>query len=193
MSVAIEKWSAATASARLRQRRMWRSVFLAFVFLIAATIIGDHLRARQLFLDDWDRYDGRSFRLINLIDCRSIVVADKNQIIVTLGGIKPFSDPLPPGLLAAASRGLIGTNIILHLQDTRTRDENYRLFADAILPDGQPLSARFAEEGICLADRKSSSAFLPAIERAEAAARRKGVGMWAEDAPDLMAPRATRH
>jgi endonuclease YncB( thermonuclease family) len=75
---------------------------------------------------------------------------------------------------------LAGKEITLDLGPTQTRDDRGRLLADALMEDGKPVSAELAAEGLALADRRSGSVFLAAIERAQSAARKRRVGMWGE-------------
>ena len=153
------------------------------VGVILLSILGDHLRAKNWLGDDWARFDGREVRFVRVIDGESIAVCEgssEDAVTVKLMGIRPFSGPLDKGLVERFDLELAGKAITLHLGPTRTRDENGRLVADAMTGDGKPVGAELVAEGLSLADRRSGSAFIAAIERAQTVARKKDVGMWKE-------------
>jgi hypothetical protein len=183
MGVSIVRWDAEVAEIRLRTRRRWRAAAGMAIGLILVSIIGDHLRAKNSFANDWARFDGREVQFVRVIDGESILVREgisDDLVTVKLLGIKSFGGPLEKGLADGADSQLAGQTIVLHLGPTRSRDESGRLLADGLLEDGDPVSARMVLMGVALADRSSSSAFLGAVERAQTQARRRGVGMWAK-------------
>jgi endonuclease YncB( thermonuclease family) len=183
MGVSIIKWDAEMAANRLRSRSRWRIAGAIAIGVFLLSILGDHLRAKNSSGDDWARFDGRQVRFVRVIDGESIAVCEESSedvITVKLLGIRPFDAPLDKGLVERVDSELAGREITLHLGPTQTRDDRRRLLADALMEDGKSVSGELAAEGLALADRRSSSAFVTAVERAQAQARKRKVGMWAE-------------
>jgi len=183
MGVSIEKWDAATAAYSLRNRRRLRIAAIVIAGILVLSVLGDHLRGQNPFGDDWNSFDGRKFQVVEVIDGQSITVRSplsEEVNTLRLPGIKSFARPWDKNRFDELDAEFAGRIVTLHLGTTKTRDDNGRLLADAVLDDGKSLAAEFAGEGLSLVDRGSSSMFLSSIERAEAQARRKGLGMWAD-------------
>jgi endonuclease YncB( thermonuclease family) len=183
MGVSIIKWDAETAANRLRIRSRWRIAGAIAIGIFLLSILGDHLRAKNSFTDDWAQFDGRQVRFVRVIDGESIAVSEESSediISVKLLGIRPFDSPLDKGLVERVDSELAGKEMTLHLGPTQTRDDRGRLLADALTEDGKPVCAELVVEGLSLADRHSNSAFLAAIERAQTQARKRKAGMWAQ-------------
>ncbi len=183
MGVSIDKWDAETAAKWLRYRRRLRVAAVIIIALVLLSILTDHLGANNFFRDDWARFDGRQVGFVRVIDGESIAVSEESSedvVTVKLLGVRPFDSPLDERLIERVDSELSGQGITLHLGPTQTRDDRGRLLADALMEDGKPLSGELAAEGLALADRRSNSAFLAAIERAQTQARKRKVGMWAE-------------
>jgi hypothetical protein len=183
MGVSVVKWDAETAANRLRRRSRWRLAGAVAIGFFLFSILGDHLRAKNSLGDDWARFDGRQVRFVRVIDGESVAVCEESSediVTVKLLGTRPFDAPLDKGLVERVDSELAGKEITLDLGPTQTRDDRGRLLADALMEDGKPVSAELAAEGLALADRRSGSVFLAAIERAQSAARKRRVGMWGE-------------
>jgi hypothetical protein len=183
MGVAIVRWDAETAASQLRNRRRVRIAWGIAIGIVIVLTLVDHFLSRNYFGDDWARFDGREFRFVRLIDGDSMAVCEPSSgeiIDVKLMGIRPFHAPLEKRMVDVADAQLVGKMIVLHLGLTRTRDERGRLVADAMTEDGKPISALLATQGLALADRRSSSAFVGEAVRGQSQARKKRVGMWGE-------------
>ena len=55
--------------------------------IILLSILGDHLRAKNRFGDDWARFDGRQVRFVRVIDGESIAVCEGASEDVIAGEI----------------------------------------------------------------------------------------------------------
>jgi endonuclease YncB( thermonuclease family) len=181
MNAAIVKWDAETAAKRLTMRRRVRFAAGVGIGVLLLSVLADHLRAKNSFGDDWARFDGRRVRIVGLVDGDSMDVCEAGSmetVRVKLLGVRPFRSGLSAGVRESTEEELAGKEVVLHLAIGEARDALGSLRADAMMENGKEVSVVLAGEGAALADRESKTAFLSEVERAQAVARRKRLGMW---------------
>jgi endonuclease YncB( thermonuclease family) len=179
MTAVITNWDQTHAQTRLRARRKLRLIIWLLVLAITSSIIIDHLRTHG---DDWLRFNGHRVQFVKAVDGQSIAITDNpdgDVTIVALRGIRsagPEWDSKSADKLEAL---LAGTTITLSLKSTDPRDPTDRLVADVFTQEHLLVSAELAGEGLTLADRNSDSDFSSPIKQAQAKARKRHLGLWA--------------
>jgi endonuclease YncB( thermonuclease family) len=178
----LQKWDEQTAASSLKKRRYWRIAGIVLVAALVASIAADHLRPQNRHGDDWLRFDGHRVPFVKAVDGQSIAITDDpadEVTVVSLRGIKSAGPSWDQKSAEALDALLAGKGITLHLKPTTPRDEQGRLLADVFL-DRDLLSARLVEEGLVLTDRTGDSDFISEIRQAQAKAKRRRAGLWAE-------------
>jgi endonuclease YncB( thermonuclease family) len=125
--------------------------------------------------DDWSRYDHRTLRVTGVIGGDSLRIQPASG--------KPDTVKLPDidGLDSAKiwlSANAVGRDVTLLLQLPQTRDASGQLRTFVFL-DGQNLSVELVKAGLAYADRREKTEMDGLIDAAEAEARKKKRGVWA--------------
>jgi endonuclease YncB( thermonuclease family) len=152
---------------RLRRRLVGSAIF---ALLIASVVM-----ARSG--DDWAIYDHHSFHVIEAESGDSVRISTENGSIesVKLLGI----DALDARSKEWLTHRALGANVTLLLQSPQTRDSSGRLLAFVFI-DHSDLSVELTKAGWAFADRRGKTAMDGLIQPAEAEARKKKLGMWAD-------------
>ncbi|MGB7156520.1 MAG: thermonuclease family protein [Tepidisphaeraceae bacterium] len=174
----------------LRRRLRYRRIVFALLALLALSVF----ISRSSFFgrpsgDDWAIYDRQRFVVTHVIDGDTIDVAARSGSTPTrirlLGVDAPEmrNDNGHPEYWAdAAKRYAVarGENkpVTLKLEPTQTRDRYGRLLAYVYLSDAESLNLALIRDGQAYADRRFRHTMKAQFEQAEAAARKKELGLW---------------
>lgn len=181
----------------MRRRRIVRRTLAVAIVLLAGLSILDHIFHPA---NDWQRFDGRSFKVVGVQDSATILIATgaASPLPVRLAGIIPVQPPTPGDTAdgttdwsAAAEKKLgelaTGKTMTLRLDPTVTRDSAGRLMA-WVYPgagttiDIQSLGEALAAAGLAFADSASDSLYEIRIDHQESEARRQSLGLWSQTA-----------
>jgi len=180
----------------MRRRRFVRqTVFVAFALLAALSIL-DHILHPA---NDWQKFDGRSFKVVGVQDDATILIDAGGAMPqpVCLAGIVPVNPPAPPEARnaetdwsIAATRKLgdlsIGRTMTLRLDLTITRDATGRLLAwvypGAAATEIQSLNESLVAAGLAFADAECDSLNEIRVAHQESEARRQSAGLWSASA-----------
>ncbi|MFP4143985.1 MAG: thermonuclease family protein [Phycisphaeraceae bacterium] len=179
------------------RRRQTRRLLIALVVL--AGLLGSFFLGRESAEPgaaprpgDWDRYHGRSFEVVRVIDGDTLDVAapdgDDPHTRIRLWGVDTpekalFGDPAEPFADEATEltrRLTLGREVTLRLEEDRLRGHYGRLLAHVELPDGTLLGRRLVAAGLAESDERWKHSHLEAFEQVEARVRKENRGIWAE-------------
>lgn len=178
------------AFARVRRRWPWIGLLVAIGLLIAADQRG-WLLVRDA--DDFGAYHGRTARVTHVVDGDTIDIAIADRLNSTettrvrLWGVDcpelaHFDQPEQP--LAREAKALAcdmveGKDVRLFLEPQRVRDAYGRVLAHVERLDGRSLNEALLETGLARADDRWAHLRLTRYAQVELAAKRAGVGVWA--------------
>lgn len=141
---------------------------------------------------DWQRYEGRWFRVVSVIDGDTIRVdcpdGDDSTTRVRLWGIdcpetaKPgrAAQPYANEATDLVRRLCLGREICLRLEPHEIRDKFGRLLAYVDLPDQIMLNEQILLAGLARADDRFSHRYMDWFGHLEERARRERVGIWGD-------------
>ncbi|MBI1335336.1 MAG: hypothetical protein GC164_00060 [Phycisphaera sp.] len=183
---------------RQRNHRRW-SLWLSATVVVAVLAILDRRGAFLYDGGDTHRYDGRSLRVVRVIDGDTLVVdapdADRRDTHVRLWGIDTPETAKPDRNLPTEPYADDATDmtrslcehqtVTLHLEASRIRDKFDRLLAHVELPDHTALAEHLLAAGLARADDRWPHRDLERFALIEQQAKMDGSGLWATDpAPD---------
>jgi len=161
----------------LRTRRNQRLIVFAIFAVIAASVVLTHAGVFGRCGDDWAKYDHQTFRVIGAEsgDSLRISTASGSTELVRLRGVASPD--------AGAQRWLndrtAGRDATLLLESPQTRDASGSLLA-FVFVDHADLSVDLVSAGLIFADRREKTVMDGLIDPAEAAARKKKLGLWSD-------------
>lgn len=174
-----------------RSRRRLGSVIA--VTVVALLLILADRRGLLLYPgDDLQRYDGRAFLVVRVVDGDTLMVdqpdGQEPYTRVRLWGIdtpelQRRDPPKPAEAYAEEARDLArrlaeGKTVRLILEPHRLRGSHGRLLAHVQLPDGSWLNEHLLETGLARADGRWSHRHTQRYELLADRARESGVGLW---------------
>ena len=178
---------------RLRRgRRRWRWASLALLLLLVGTILVSHWRGPEVVVgSDWDEFDKKPFPVDRVVDGDTvrIDVGGGRSESVRLVGIDapevhggPGGGPAHYGAEARdyLKKRLDGQSVVVRLQETVSRDKYGRLLAYLYLGDREDVNLTLVRTGHAYADRRFRHALESQFTQAEAEARKKKAGLWAD-------------
>ena len=139
---------------------------------------------------DWATFDKQVLRVDRVVDgdtVRVLTPAGESESVRLIGVDAPEMRPReggPPAHYAERATDwlrnrLDGERVTLRLPETRTRDRYGRLLAYVYLDDSEDVGESLVAGGYAYADRRFAHDLRRHYERAEAAARGKKRGLWA--------------
>lgn len=146
---------------------------------------------------DATRYDGRTFRVVAVIDGDTLDLDAKDgrhaTTRVRLWGINTpeharADRPAQHGADAATQRATalaFGQSVTVRLESHRLRGRYGRLLAYVILPDGTVLNERLLSEGLAQADDRWPHRDMDRYDQLEDQAQREKRGLWFEPPPGI--------
>jgi len=179
-----------------RRRPLWAVLVPALV--VAGLLLRRH-NASPVAGDDMDRYHGRTFRVVRVVDGDTLdletpdVNRDHTRVRLWGGDTPEVSasgrDAMFYGREAFefARASLSGRDVTLLLIRGKTRDRYGRLLAYLRLPgDEQTFNERLVEEGYAYADGRFDHPYKERFLKTEHKARKQRRGLWASVRPDQM-------
>jgi endonuclease YncB( thermonuclease family) len=183
-------------------RRRW-AVSLMVVGALAALSWADH---RGFFLydgGDWSAYQGRSFRVVRVLDGDTIEIdrpdGDHAATRVRLWGVDApevahhpgagagagatVSEPMGNESAAFVRRECEGKMVGLELVENHPRDAYHRLLAYVVLADGSVLNERLLAAGLARDEKRFPHQQLERYELLQQQARFDKIGLWAGGRP----------
>ena len=173
------------------------------VAVAAALVQADRLGLfGQARVGDFQKYDGKTFRVVHVVDGDTLDVAVRDGILGTpftrirLWGVdtpetvRPDTPPQHFGPQASAfvKSAALDANVRLELDPSRTRDKYDRLLAYVYLPDGRMLNSVLVREGCGYADPRFSHKHKAEFKRLQRQAMKARRGLWKDvrrqDLPD---------
>jgi len=196
-----------TGARRKKQKAMYatsrraRLALLAIFLLLAALVVTlDRVYVSQRTTEaldhanspasDMQRYNGRTFKVINVVDGDTLDVDfpddGKEYTRVRLWGVdtpethNPRTGPMYFGREASdfAKSLALGKEVTLYLDPNRTRGYYGRLLAYVQLPDRRYLNEVLLSEGFAYADLRFKHEFYQKYKQLESAARSQKKGLW---------------
>lgn len=177
-------------------RRRLRLLVAAVVASLAAVLfVGLDRRGGEVARGgDWDRYDGKSFRVTRVVDGDTLDVdvpdGKRATTRIRLWGIdtpelaradrKQPEEPLASEAAALARELCLEQEVVLRLDPHDTRDRYDRLLATIELPDGTLLNERLLLAGLARYEERYAHQWMERFSQAEQQARDRRVGLWAE-------------
>lgn len=142
------------------------------------------------------RYDGRAFRVREVIDGQTLEVVDPDRprqvLRVRLWGVGappllPFArsdsvhsaEPWPQRAVELIERLAQGQMVRLRLEPQRVWDDQDRLLAFVELPDGSLLNERLLAEGLARLEDRWEHHHQERFRLLQMQAQREGLGVWA--------------
>lgn len=182
----------------LRQRRRRVAVTLVAVALLAGLIVADRSGWLLYAGDEVGEYDGRTFRVVRVIDGDTLDVAVPDGASPTtrirLWGIDTPERARPNEGLAAqpfaeeatemARRLAEGRDVLLMLEPHRVRGEYGRVLAYVTLPDGSMLNELLLLAGMARADNRWAHRHARRFELLQLQAQRQRLGVWSDGGGD---------
>lgn len=147
---------------------------------------------------DFERYHEKSFTVINIVDGDTLDIdvpdGNNNYTRIRLWGIdtpetkNPKTGTMYFGVEAAefAAKLALRKDVIIYLEEHRTRDKYDRLLAYIQLSDGSILNEVLLTEGFAYADLRFRHSFYHKYGQLEALARGQKKGLWLNVTPDKM-------
>jgi micrococcal nuclease len=172
------------------RRRRSRWLWFVGLLLLASLILADQRGWLLHKGADLQRYDGRTFAVVAVIDGDTLDIAAPDGASrttrVRLWGIDTPElsrnrEPAEPWSEEARqyAEGLaLGRNVTLSLEAHRPREKYGRLLAFVTLPDGSVLNERLLLEGLTPADDRWPHRDVERYARLEEQAKRERVGLW---------------
>ena len=176
---------------RLRRgRRRWRWASLALLLILVGTMLVSHWRGPEVVIgSDWDMYDKRPFPVERVVDGDTVrldVGRGRTESVRLIGIDAPEihgpDGPAHYGPESAAylTKRLAGQRVVVRLQETASRDKYGRLLAYLYLGDREDVNLTLVRTGNAYADRRFGHALQGQFTQAEAEARKKKLGLWAD-------------
>jgi endonuclease YncB( thermonuclease family) len=161
----------------LRTRRIRRWIALMVFTLIAVSVALTYAGTFGRCGDDWAKYDRQTFRVTRVTsgDLIQISVANGSLETVRLLGV---ASPTA-GAQQWLSDRIAGRDVTLLLQSPQTRDASGSLLAFVFIGHAD-LSVDLTAAGLIFADRRERTVMDGLIDPAEATARKKKLGVWAD-------------
>ena len=187
--------TAPTVEQFLFRRRVGRAVVLAAIAAALAVLVWAD-RHGYLLHDgsDWQRYEGRSFTVVRVIDGDTIEIdlpdGPSPATQVRLWGIDVSEKADVPGnrsagAVADAAAAFVrqrcrGRAVRLRLEAHRLREHDGRLLAYVELPDGSLLNEQLLAHGLARADERFDHRLRERFAMIEYQARHDRIGLWTE-------------
>ena len=176
---------------RLRRgRRRWRWVSLALLLSLVGTMLVSHWRGPEVVIgSDWDEFDKRPFPVERVVDGDTVrldVGRGRTEAVRLIGIDAPETHgpdgPAHHGPESAAylTKRLAGQTVVVRLQETASRDKYGRLLAYLYLGDREDVNLTLVRTGHAYADRRFGHGLDSQFIQAEAEARKKKLGLWAD-------------
>ncbi|MEM6853667.1 MAG: thermonuclease family protein [Planctomycetota bacterium] len=168
---------------------------LAVIVGLVAVFLADRWGLLVYAGADAARYDGRTFRVVAVVDGDTLDLdtPDDGQPTtrVRLWGINTPEKardgrPAQAGAAEASERAhalAFGQPVTVRLEPHRLRGKYGRLLVYVILPDGTVLNERLLSEGLARADDRWSHRDMDRYAQLERQAQREGRGLWFEPPP----------
>jgi micrococcal nuclease len=191
------------------QSRLQRNILLlsAFLLLSAAVWLDKNVihhnkpvvAEQKTSLGDWDKYNGKSFIVIKVVDGDTIDIniPDGNYAntrIRLLGVDTPETEKSPGGAMyygkeasEFTSKTVLGQKVIIVMDEkSKLRDKYHRLLAHIKLADGRILNQELITAGCAYADTRFPHSYYEKYIRLEEAARKDKKGLWEKVRQDQM-------
>lgn len=192
---------------RRRRRLRYAARKTAWAVIIVAVLAGLVI-ADRLGIFGWatppdkDKYDGKSFVVINVVDGDTLDIGTPDAVAgrpftrIRLWGVdtpevvKPETPPQHFGQQASefTKSTCAGQTVTLELEPLKTRDKYGRLLAYVILPSGEMLNSLLIERGFGYADTRFRHSRMSLFKRLQRQAKAAGEGLWKDvrnsDLPD---------
>lgn len=178
---------------RLRRgRRGWRWATAAVFVALIVTILISHWRGPEVVVgSDWDVFDKKPYPVERVVDGDTVridVGGGRSESVRLVGIDAPElhggkgGGPAHYGAEARdyLKQRLAGQSVVIRLQETVSRDKYGRLLAYLYLGDRENVNLTLVKTGNAYADRRFRHAFEPQFTQAEAEARKKNLGLWAD-------------
>ncbi len=180
----------------IRQRRKRYAVrrltpFTLLAIIISGLVFADHI---GLFgyadRPDMEKYDGRSFRVVNVVDGDTLYIDirdgkyDTTRVrlwgVDTPETVKPDTPPQHFGPEASEflNKLCLGKTVTLRLDPASTRDKYHRLLAYVVLDDGRMLNRVLLEQGYAYADPRYPHSLKKEFSELQKQAKAARVGLW---------------
>jgi micrococcal nuclease len=179
--------------AQRRLRYATRSIATAIA--LAAAVAGAVLADRAGLWSrpsgpDWDQYEGKSFRVINVVDGDTLDVdaidGTHAHTRIRLIGVDTPETKKPdtpvqhfgPQAAAFTKELTLGKDVTLRLERSRTRDKYERLLAYVYLPDETMLNSQLVAQGYGYADPRFRHTHDKEFARLQKSAMSARLGLW---------------
>ena len=174
------------AARLLRLRRLKRTAFGAALALMFLCVVASHSLLQSGLATDKARFQQRECRVVEVVqgDTLRVTTEDGAAATVRLVGVDANGSDDARAFAEAACGG----GVRLYLQDVPTRDHAGDLLAYVFLPDGSLLNQELIARGLAYADRRWEYAYRSPFMQLEAAASKRRVGLWADDAHEGTMP-----
>jgi micrococcal nuclease len=182
-------------------KRRHSTIFILCLLLAAAFVWLDHSPIRrnwqaqpksseQVKTHDFEKYHEKTFTVLKVVDGDTIDIdvpdGKYNHTRIRLWGIDTPETKNPktgvmyfgPEAADFTTKSALGKQVMVYLEETRTRDKYDRLLAYIKLPDGRFLNEVLLSEGFAYADVRFRHSFYHKYQQLEAAARSQKRGLW---------------
>jgi micrococcal nuclease len=185
-----------------RQRRLRyagrKSLAIALIGLVAGgMVLADRMglfgRPGRGGQDDLARYDGRTFRVVHVVDGDTLDVDEPDgphrRTRIRLMGVDTPETVKPdtpvqrfgPEASAFAKQAALDRDVRLELDPREVRDKYGRLLAYVYLPDGRMLNRTLVQEGYGFADPRFPHRYDREFARLQNEAKAAGRGLWKDE------------
>ncbi len=178
--------------------RRWRTAIIMLSLLAVAVLIWlDHSRIRrnrrpeseqQVEAYDFEKYHEKTFTVINVVDGDAIDIdipnGKYNHTRIRLWGVDtPETKDQKTRVIGREAADFtmklaLGKQVMIYLEEHRTRSKYGRLLAYVQLPDRRFLNEVLLTEGFAYADLRFRHSFYNKYPQLEASARSRKKGLW---------------